>query len=538
MAVLAGCGSGQSIPTVPLPKATTGTDAATGVAIIPPAATLQLLASDSQMPSAVGATAVTSTTATAATTSTTATGTSSVSPATTGTSPGTSTIDLVVIALSATKETLAGKTVKFSTIPTETAFISDISNAGVSDSKGMVTAKLYLGADRSNRTIVVTATTDSAVATNSVDVVGTNINISGVHALAFGAESKFTIALKDSAEKPIQGIALKVTSKTGNTVTLTPTTGVTNSSGEITALIKAAAAGSDVITVEGAGVTQALNLEVSSASFSFNSPVEAADPLVTEVSLNTAQAISITWKEAGVAQAGKLVSFATTRGTIAGVNPATTDAGGVASGVTVTSASSGPAFISATGTGGSPAASVKIEFVAKSASNVTAQSVPGTIQYTTGVASQTSNSSTISAVVRDTLNSLVKNAAVDFNVYEDPSGGSLSAARAITDSSGTAKVTYKAGNTSSAQNGVKIRATATEISGVPIPAVSGVTTLTVSGQSVLVRLGSDNQAASNSPASPTYSKNFAAIVTDTAGGTDSASASLTIENTAPTVSVT
>lgn len=520
LAILAGCGSGQAIPTVPLSTAAATTT--TGAPVIPPAATLQLLASASQMPSAVGTTAATATAATTAGTG--ATGTAAATPATTAASLGTSTIDLVVIALSATKETVAGKTVKFSTIPTETAFISEISNGGVTDAKGMVTAKLFLGADRSNRTIVVTATTDSAIATNSIEVIGTTINISGVQSLAFGAQSKFTITLKDSSEKPIAGITLKVTSKTGNTITLTPDTGITNSAGEITALVKATAAGADAITAEGAGATKILNLDVSSASFAFTVPVAAVEPATTDIPLNTAQAVSVKWTEAGVPQVGKLVSFATTRGALAGVNPATTDANGVASGITVSSASSGPAFISATGAGGSPAANVAVEFVAKSASNVTAQSVPGTIQFTTGVASQTSNSSTISAVVRDSLNNLVKSAAVDFNVYEDPSGGSLSAARAITDSSGTAKVTYKAGNTSSAQNGVKIRATVSEIAGVPIAAVNGTTALTVSGQSVLVRIGSDNLATSNSPVSPTYSKTYAAIVTDTAGnpvaGTD------------------
>lgn len=479
-AILAGCGSGQAIPTV-LPVAT---PSGTGAAAVTPAATMQLLASSSQMPSAVGTV---------------------------------STIDLTAIVLSATKETVSGKTVKFSTIPGETAFISDISASGVSDAKGMVTAKLYLGADRSNRTIVVTATSDSIIATNNIDVTGTTINVSGASALAFGATSTYTFSLKDSAEKPISGITLTITSASGNTLALTPATGITNSTGQVTAALTATKAGADTITATGAGATKTQALSVSSDAFAFNLPAAPVAPATTiDIPLNTVTPVSIIWKAAGVPVVGKLVSFASTRGAVVG-SPSLSDAAGATPGITVSSASSGPAIISASGPGGTPAGTLSVVFVAKTASNVTAQAVPGTIQYTTGVASQTSNSATISAVVRDTLNNLVKDAGVDFNVYEDPSGGSLSAARAITDVSGTASVIYTAGNTSSAQNGVKIRATATDIAGVPIAAVSGTTALTVSGQSVLVRLGSDNLATSNSPTSPTYSKTYAAIVTDTAG---------------------
>jgi len=144
------------------------------------------------------------------------------------------------------------------------------------------------------------------------------------------------------------------------------------------------------------------------------------------------------------------------------------------------------------------------------------QAVPSTIQVTTGVASQTSNSSTISVVVRDASNNLVKNAGVDFTVTADPTGGTLAAARAITDVTGSASVTYIAGSVSSGQQGtaVTIRATVTDISGTPIAPVIGNTTLTVSGQSLLVRLGTDNLVQSLPPVNK---KTWAAVVTDAAG---------------------
>lgn len=424
-------------------------------------------------------------------------------------------IDLTAIVLSASKQTVSGKTVNFSTIPGETAFISP-SPPLVSDKNGFVTAKLFLGTDRSNRAITVTATADSATTTSNIDVTGTSINLSGVNALAFGTSAPFTFTLKDSSENPIAGVALSVTSTKGNTIT--PASSVTDSRGQVTATVTATAAGDDVITATAAGARKTQALSVSSDSFAFTLPAAPVAPATTiDIPLNTATNVSVNWKQTGAPVSGN-VTFAATRGTITGTPIATDPATGSTPVVTISSNSSGPAIISATGQSGTPAATINVVFVARTASNVTGQAVPGTIQHTTGVASQTSNAATISAVVRDGSQNLVKDALVNFNITQDPTGGALSATSVKTDIYGTASVIYTAGNTSSAQNGVTISATAISIAGVPlVPTVTGITTLSVSGQSVLVRLGSDNLAASNSPASPTYSKTFAAIVTDTSG---------------------
>jgi hypothetical protein len=118
-------------------------------------------------------------------------------------------------------------------------------------------------------------------------------------------------------------------------------------------------------------------------------------------------------------------------------------------------------------------------------------------------------------VVRDAANNLVKNAGVDFNLT-DTTGGSLNASHAITDVTGGAAVTYTAGTVSSAQNGVAIQATVTDIGGVPVggPAITDTATLTVSGQSLLVRLGTDNLVLSQPPL---YKKTWVAVVTDATG---------------------
>ncbi len=470
LAVLAGCGSGQAIPTVPV--------AAPGGSTTPTAASIQLLASSPQMPSS-----------------------------------GASTVSLTAVVLTATKQALAGRTVTFSTGTDPSAFINNISASGVSDANGLVTAQLNVGSNKANRTITVNASADAASATDGVDVTGTTITVSGSNSLTFGSSTTLTFSVKDAAGTAIPGATVKVTSDAGNTVALNPATGVTGGSGTITATVTGTVSGADTIRAStlGASATQAIT--VSSDSFTFNANAPAANQ---EIKLGAVQPVSITWTSGGVAQAGKAITFSSSRGVIAG-SPATTDAAGVAS-VTISSANTaGPAIMTASAPGGTPAASIPVLFVATTATSVTAQAVPGTVAFTTGSASQTNNSATISAVVRDGNNNLVKNAAVSFQVTADPTQGQLTSNNVVTDATGTASVTYIAGSTSSGLNGVTVDATVTAVNGIALGApITSTTSLTVAGQANLVRLGTDNLVGVGS-GTPTYTKTWVATVTDTAG---------------------
>ncbi|TMH46843.1 MAG: hypothetical protein E6H59_04465 [Betaproteobacteria bacterium] len=423
-------------------------------------------------------------------------------------SSGLTTVDLTAIVVDANGQAVSGTTVVLSTGTDPSAFISNISNGAVSDANGTVTAKLNLGSNKSNRFISVTASTQGATAATGVDVTGTAITISGNSSLAFGSSTTLTFSLKDSAGGALPGFTMTLTSATGNSIS--PATGTTNSSGQVTAVVTATAGGNDTITATAAGTTKTQALTVSSAGFAFTTPAPSVD-----IPLNTPTTISVNWTNGGAPVVGQAVTFATSRGTITG-SPSTTNGTGDTPGVSISSTTAGTATVTASGPGGTPAATLNVTFVATTASSIAAQAVPGTIQITTGAGSQTSNKSTISVVVRDVANNLVKNAGVNFTVTADPTGGSLNAAGAITDVTGSASVTYTAGSVSSPQNGVAIQATVTDISGVPLggPAVTNTATLTVSGQSLLVRLGTDNLVLSQPPL---YKKTWVAVVTDAGG---------------------
>ena len=422
-------------------------------------------------------------------------------------SSGLTTVDLTAIVVDANGQAVSGTTVVLSTGTDPSAFISNISNGAVSDANGTVTAKLNLGSNKSNRFISVTATAQGATAATGVDVTGTAITISGNSSLAFGSSTTLTFSLKDSAGGALPGFTMTLTSATGNSIS--PATGTTNSSGQVAALVTATAGGNDTITATAAGASKTQALTVSSAGFAFTTPAPSVD-----IPLNTPTTISVNWTNGGAPVAGQAVTFATSRGTITG-SPSTTNGTGDTPGVSISSTTAGTATVTASGPGGTPAATINVTFVATTASSIAAQAVPGAVQTTTGVASQTNNKSTISVVVRDAANNLVKNAGVDFNLT-DTTGGSLNASHAITDVTGGAAVTYTAGTVSSAQNGVTIQATVTDIGGVPLggPAITDTATLTVSGQSLLVRLGTDNLVLSQPPL---YKKTWVAVVTDAGG---------------------
>src|SRR6267154_1803153 len=431
-------------------------------------------------------------------------------------SSGATTIDLTAIVVDANGQAVSGATVVFSTGTDPSAFITNIlPSGGVSDTNGGVTAKLNLGSNKSNRFISVSASTQGATASTGVDVTGTAITISGSSSLAFGASTTLTFSLKDSAGVAVPGFLMTLASAAGNPIS--PPSGTTNSAGQLAAAVTASVGGNDTITATAAGTSKTQALTVSGAGFAFTTPAPSV-----EIPLNTPTPISIHWTSAGAPVAGQPVTFATSRGNIAG-NPSITDGAGNTPGVTISSTSAGIATISATASGGTPAATLDVTFVATTASSIAAQAVPGTVVVTTGVGSQTNNKSTISVIVRDAANNLVKNAGVDFNLT-DNTGGSLNASHAITDVNGSASVTYTAGTVSSAQNGVSVQTTVTDISGTVVgPGITDTVTLTVSGQSLLVRLGTDNLVQS---VPPLIKKTWAAIVTD-AGGNAVAGATVT-----------
>jgi Bacterial Ig-like domain (group 1) len=466
--VVAGCGgSGAGSGTTPTPTPAPGTGG--------PAASLQLLASSQQIKS-----------------------------------DGTEAVNLTAVVLDAGGAAITDKLVTFKvTDPNGSAFLNNIggsSGKATTDTNGTLTAILNLGNNKGNRTISVSASADAATSANQVVVAGTTVTISGANSMVFNSTNALTVLVKDASGKGIPGAPVSITSDLGNTLSL-PAPAVTDALGQFKFDVKATKAGNDKLTVNALGATTTSAISVSGANFIFVTPPTAP---ANQVTVNIPQALTVHWDEAGAPKVGQPVTLTTTRGTITPSILAVDASGNVTA--TISSPSAGLATVTATGPGGVPSTSLELIFVTKTASAINVQADKTTLPI--NVSGATTSRARITAVVRDAANNLVKDARVNFNIAKDTSGGSLSTGSSITDISGAASVDYVAGTISSAQNGVEIQATVVDVGGAAVTVAPGSVFLTVGGQSLFVRLETDNTIGSSGV---TYVKSYVALVTDSAG---------------------
>jgi hypothetical protein len=359
---------------------------------------------------------------------------------------------------------------------------------GTTDANGRATATLNAATDPTNRRITVTATAGAANATINVDVIGTKLTVTGPANLVQGTQGTYTASLTDSGGKGISGATVNLTSSAGNT--LTPATLTTDVTGQKTFQLTATNGGADTITAAALGQQAQQSVAVSSQSFTLTAP--AAN---VKVNIGAVQNITVNWQSGGAPVVGQTVSFTSTRGTLSS-GAAITDASGNVT-VTISSTQSGPAVITATGTGVS--AQANIDFVATNPATVVLQASPSTVAI--------QGQSTITAVVRDASNNLVEGVVVSFTLT-DITGGSLSVASAPTNNQGRAQTVYTASSTTSSKNGVTVTASTSG-------ATSGTAQLTVAGQTEFLSLGTGNSI--NIENNAQYSVDYAVQAIDSAG---------------------
>ncbi len=429
-------------------------------------------------------------------------------------SSATASVTLTAVVLDGAGQALSGKAVTFSKGADTSAYFSGIT--ALTSTNGVATATLNIGSDMSNRVITVTATSDAAVGTSTVKVAGTKIAISGNTSLALSGASVLTMIVKDSTGVAVPGLTLAVTSNNGNPIVLSPVTGVTDSTGQITATVTASngGAGTDVLTVTGAGASQSQILTINNATFNFTAPTIVAPATTPEIRVNFPTLVTVHWSNASGNVVGQAVTFYTSRGTFS-AGPFVTDSSGNVS-ATLTAASTGATIITASGPLGTPAATLNVVLITNTASTIVAQATPGTVGV--NASGGTTNQSVISVVVRDASNNLVKGAHVSFSQVADASGGSLAAGSAFTDITGSTSINYIAGSISTGQNAVEIDATVDSVNNIAITPITAKIYLTVASQALYVRLGTDNTVQSPGAGGiTTYSKVYSAVVSDAGG---------------------
>jgi hypothetical protein len=427
---------------------------------------------------------------------------------------------LTAVVLDAGGQAMVAQAVTFTRADTA-AYFSQVSL--VTDKTGVATATLNIGNNLSGRVIPIAVSSAGASGANTVTVTGTSIAIGGNTSVALNATTVLTIVVKDSSGAVISGVPIAITSKNGNPVSLSSQT--TTLTGQVTATVIAnnVGTGTDILTVTSAGAVKEQTLTINSSNFNFTAPLPIAPAVNPEVLVNTATTVSVLWKNGGVAVPdGTLVTFNTSRGYIANtsallaskqVTTLSPTVGGVATASFIAD-STGVTKINASGASGTIAAVLNVEMVTNQATTVDAQVSPATVAVNV-LGTTSDNQSVISVLVRDANKNLVKNAHVLFTQVVDPSGGQLISSDAITDITGSASVNYKAGTTTSSQNGVQIKITLDRVGNVQL--VTPLTTtvlLTVASQNLFVRMGDSNSILVDPI---TYTPLLTAVVSDSGG---------------------
>ena len=364
---------------------------------------------------------------------------------------------------------------------------------GTTTAAGAASASVNAAGDPTNRTITVTATAQTQTATVAIGVTGSKLTLQGPTGLVLNQRATYQISLTDSGDKGIAGRTITISSARANT--LSATSLVTDTQGRGTVDLTVANVGDDTLTITGLGLTASQAIAVNSDSFSVTTPAVEG----FEIPLSTAQTITLNWRQGNAPVAGQTVNFSTTRGTLS-TPTAVTDASGNAS-VSVSASNAGVGLITATS--GTATTTRTVEFVAQTAATIDIQPAVFTIAP--------NEQTTLTAVVRDPANNLVKNKTVTFSLT-DITGGRLSTASAVTNSEGRAQTVYTAGSTTSARDGVVVTATVAGATGAVVDDVR----LTVARKEVFISMGTGNTILQSSDDTQ-YIVQYAIQVTDSNG---------------------
>ena len=366
------------------------------------------------------------------------------------------------------------------------------------DPNGVATAKFSAGADRSNRTATVKVTSGSASGQILIGITGTTLAYTGVTTIPLSGVSTVGVKAVDSKGVVISGLPVTVSSSLNNGLSATATS--TDATGNATVTYTATAAGVDTLTFAGAGTSASQAIQVSAANFSFVTPAAG-----TQVPVTTPQTLTVKYLQGNAPVANQTINFSATAGVVSPLSTQT-DAAGMAT-VSITSSTASPALVQASVAGAHIQATLPLVFTAQAPATLVLQVSPTAIgPNPTGVTTQQAQ---VLATVTDSNGNPVAGATVAFNRTADPSGGNLSQATAVTDSSGNATVQYISGASSTANNGVQITAT------VLGTAVAGSTQLTVNQSALFIALGTGNVISNLDP--QTYQKDWTVYVTDANG---------------------
>ena len=386
------------------------------------------------------------------------------------------------------------------------------------DVGGQAVAKIFVGADKTNRSIAVSASANGVSASSAVAVQGTAMTVSGPTAVGLGTPVQLSATLKDSSGAGIAGVPVTLSSTLGNGANkvCVPASCATDSSGSVQFTYSPLVTGADTITISALGATGVQTVQAASSLITVSVAPDAGASSASEFAINQVGKTVTVALNAPMSSFPATVSLSSTAGTISPASIVLTGPSIASTAATLTtnsSVGSGVVLVTQTAANGAAVAngvsnSFQFEIVSRVAASVTLQASPSVIPANS--AGSTSNKSTITATVRDAVGNPVKGATVNFTKPADASSGSLQSATAISNSSGLATTNYIAGPNAASGTGVSINATVAGLATAP-----AVMNVTVAQQALFVNMGFSNVIIIEN--STTYGKEFSVSVTDAAG---------------------
>jgi hypothetical protein len=408
---------------------------------------------------------------------------------------------------------------------TTVTFIADSGSLSASqkqtDGGGVATVNLDTGTDPTTRTITVSATvaSTSVVSNVKVNVVGTKLTINAASTVNSGATSDVTVTLVDSSGAPLGSKAVTFSALVNPLVTKSGGPSQTDSLGKLVLSYTAATPTNDVVTVRALGETATTSIAIGTSNFSIF-VADASGNTLTSANTDVCNRVMIR-NFVGIIPQGGTITVSSSRGavytdsTCATALTAPVPMVSGAAEVYVKANSPGVATLTANSTATNSTVQGSVEFVAPLTSSavISLQGSPAVVGA--NLPGSTTEQVTLRAVVTDKTSqgNPVKNAKVSFSIISDSSGGTLSqpSDEVLTGSDGSATISYIAGTTPTAVDGVVIQARIVSV----VSTASNTTKLTVAQKALFISAGTGNSVVT--PSSATYQVDYVVFVTDAAG---------------------
>lgn len=427
----------------------------------------------------------------------------------------------------ASNAAVSGVTVAFSA---DTGFLSTAS--AVSDASGKATVTFSSGtANPSSRTATITATASGKSTQIPIRISGSTLTLAATSSslVVGGSAATLTVTAKNSAGAVLPGQAITLTQSGAGALTLNPSSGTTDASGNFASSVVPTAGGVVTVTASGVGETRTINFTITGTSTAFRITAPSADPAANGFTIGTAVPVSVSAPAPTTS-----VTFVTTLGTwengrnVLTVSPVS---GGTATAY-LSSTSSGVANIQVFDTARQATINdsriVSFTAACAAANKITLQPTPGVVAPSSG---GTSSLATLVATVVDASNNPVGDCPIAFNIVNPTGGGETVSPAVVLTSSvvgssgglGQAKTFFTAGSLSSGAGGVQIRATVVRDPSLMLPTVSTSTppsgsdaTVVIGGTAGSVTIGRATVATSD-PSGTLYILPMSILVADSNG---------------------